>query len=193
MRPPTTSSRVARRRAAQRERILSIASRRFAEQGVDHVRLDQVADEADLARNTLYSHFGTKDDLVEAIVRPALEQGLQDLRRLARARPRERIDGTLAVYWRLWEKHGQALRIAYRLQGFPAGQLAELHGAFAQGVLAALKSAARAGILRVRDPAIAARMVMRVAIPLLELYAGYDDAERLFVESMRGLLVVDVR
>lgn len=187
----STSSRVARRRAAQRERILAIAASRFADQGVERVRLDQVADLADLARNTLYSHFGTKDELVDAIVRPALEQGLRELRKLARAHPRERIDGILKLYLRLWEQHGDALRIAYRLHSLPPGPLAELHGAFAQGVLAALKSAARAGILRVSEPPIAARVVMRVAIPLLELYEGYDDAERLFVESMRGLLVVD--
>lgn len=187
----SSSSRVARRRAAQRDTILAIAARRFAEEGVERVRLDQIAEEADLARNTLYSHFGTKEALVDAIVRPALEQGLAELRKLTRAEPRKRIDGILNVYLQLWRLHGHALRVAYRLHGFPSGSLSELHQAFAQGVLAALASAARAGILRVRDPSIAARVVMRVAIPLLELYAGYPHADSLFSDSMRGLLVTD--
>jgi len=158
---------------------------------VGRVRLDQIADEVDLARNTLYSHFGTKEELVEAIVRPALEQGLGELRELSRLKARERIDGILKVYLLLWRHHSDALRVAYGLQAFTAGPLVALHQSFAEGVLAGLKSASRAGILRVREPLIAARVIMRVAIPLLELYGGYDDAEQLFLQSMRGLLVVD--
>ena len=186
-----TSSRIARRRAAQRAAILSIAAQRFAEHGVDRVRLDQIADEADVARNTLYSHFSTKEALVEAIVRPGLEQGLSALRKLRGKEPRQRIDGVLEAYLQLWRQHRDSLRVASRLQSFPSGNLAELHQAFAQGVLTALRSAARAGILRVKNPTIAARLVMRVAIPLLELYLGYPNAEQLFHDSMQGLLLLD--
>jgi len=188
---PRPSPRVARRRACQRERILGIAARRFATEGVESVRLDQIADEADVSRNTLYSHFATKEQLVEAVMRPALEQGVAELRRLARRPARERIDGILALYLCLWREHASGLVVASRLRTLPPGPLADLHEAFAQGVLSALAAAARAGILRVREPLIAARVVMRVAIPLLELYARYDNLDTLFADSMRGLLVVD--
>ena len=187
------SSRIVRRRALQRERIVAVAARRFAEVGPDLVRLDQIADAADLARGTLYSHFPTKGDLIRAIVRPVLEHAVAGLRRVARGRARDRIEGLLALYLELWGAHRDALRVSYRLQHVELGEIAALHGAFLEGVLTVLGAAAKARILRTRDPIVGARMIMRTAVPLLEICTAQPNGEQLFIESMRGLLIVDRR
>jgi AcrR family transcriptional regulator len=170
---------------------LALAARHFAARGLDAVRLDDIADSADVARGTLYSHFASKEALVTAIVRPALELALREVHEIGECRARVAIDRVVALYLRLWREHGEALRVSHRLGRPPPGELAALHTAFVTGLVRALRPAATAGILRVREPELAVLVVARVAVPLLELYAGRADGERLFSDSLRGLLVAD--
>lgn len=168
-----------------------MAARRFAEGGVDAVGLEAVAEEADVARGTLYSHFATKDALVEAILAPLIEEATAAL---ASARPRgarRRVEALLGVYRELWQRHPDALRLSYKLQDRNLRGLGRAHGAFMAEVLAALEPAASRGLLRVGSAAVAARTLARTAVPLLELYDGLPDGERVFAEAMLGLLLVD--
>ncbi|GAA1866740.1 TetR/AcrR family transcriptional regulator [Asanoa iriomotensis] len=59
-----------------RQRLIEAAAEVFLDRGPD-VKLDEVARRAGLAASSLYRHFPTKDDLVEAVLtelmRPALE------------------------------------------------------------------------------------------------------------------------
>ncbi len=181
--------RVARRRALTRDRIVATAARRFAEAGPDQVRLDEVADGADVARGTLYSHFRTKDDLLCAIVEPVLAAAIRRTRALGRASAREGVDRLLRVYLDLWHAHPDALRIAYKAQDMPIGDLGRLHREFTAGVLEVFGRARRAGILRSGDPRLAGHVMRQVAVPLLELYGGHPDGDRLFLEGLRALLL----
>lgn len=187
-RRPRTSPRLARRRAETRERILRVAAARFAAQGVGEVRLDEIADEADVARGTLYNYFPTKEALVIAILKPVLELAERKVQGMADLGPRRGVDALLALFLELWRSHAEPLRVVHRIPQ-PLGELAALHGSFLQGVLRVFERSARAGILRAKDGALAARIIGRVAIPLLELYDGHPRAEALFVESVRGLLL----
>ena len=186
-----TSPRVARRRAETRARLLSVAARRFAERGLDAVRLDEIADEADVARGTLYSHFDTKEALAIAVLRPVLQKAVDTIRSQEHFTAQAGVEGLLELYLLLWREHRDALRVAYRLQEMPLGELAPLHRDFMIGALAVLNRASEAHLLRVSNGALAARTLSRVAIPLLELYAEQPDPDRLFMESMRGLLLAD--
>lgn len=185
--------RVDRRRARARARILDVAARRFAERGFDEVRLDTIAEEADVARGTLYTHFESKDALVSAILAPLLEQAGAAVRALSGRSGREAVRGLCAVYLDLWHHHPHALRLSYQLQARPLGELAPLHGAFLRGVLDALAVPEQEGILRTGNTALAARVLAKVAIPLLELYGRQPAADALFVESIEGLLLRAVR
>lgn len=192
--PPAAASerpRVARRRAATRGRILAVAARRFAETGPDGVRLDEVAEAADVARGTLYSHFRTKHDLLFAIVEPVLSQAARKTAPLTRLPARHGVNGLLALYLDLWRTYPDALRIAYKAQDIPIGELRTLHGRFLKGVMRVFERASRAGVLRADDAALAGHVLRQVAVPLLELYARHADGERIFVESLRGLLLRD--
>jgi AcrR family transcriptional regulator len=184
-------SRVARRRAATRDRIVSSAARRFAEAGPDTVRLDDIAEAADVARGTLYSHFRTKDDLLYAIVEPVLRHAARRTLSLARLGARNGIDRLIELYLELWHAFPDALRIAYKAQDMPLGDLGVLHRRFLGGVLRVFEKAERAGILRSGDPLLAGHVMRQVAVPLLELYARHADGDRLFVDGLRGLLLKD--
>jgi TetR/AcrR family transcriptional regulator, cholesterol catabolism regulator len=186
---PRPAPRVARRRALARERIVATAARRFAEAGPGAVRLDEIADGADVARGTLYSHFRTKDDLLCAIVEPVLSAAIRRTRALGRAPARDAVEGLLGAYLDLWHAHPDALRIAYKAQDMPIGDLGRLHREFTAGVLQVFGRARRAGILRSGDPLLAGHVLRQVAVPLLELYGGRSDGDRLFLEGLRALLL----
>lgn len=170
---------------------MATAARRFAESGPDAVRLDDVADGADVARGTLYSHFRTKDDLLCAIVEPVLRMAVRKTRALGRADARGGVDRLLRLYLDLWHAYPDALRIAYKAQDAPIGDLGALHRAFLSGVLRVFARAQGAGILRSGDPLLAGHVMRQVAVPLLELYARHAEGDRLFLEGLRALLLTE--
>lgn len=77
---PTGSSRVARRRDRRKAEIVRTATRILAESGYQGMSLEDVAEQTDIAKATLYHYFSSKD----ALVAEALESLTQDvLQRLA--------------------------------------------------------------------------------------------------------------
>jgi len=170
-----------------------MAARRFAEAGPDAVRLDAIAEAADVARGTLYSHFRTKDDLLCAIVEPVLRLAVRKTAALGRLDARTGIDQMLRLYLELWHAYPDALRIAYKAQDMPLGDLGTLHRNFLKGVLRVFDRANQAGILRSGSPLLAGHVLRQVAVPLLELYASHPDGDGLFVEGLRALLLTEPR
>jgi AcrR family transcriptional regulator len=77
-----------------RERLLDTAQRLFYAQGAS-VGVDALLKEANVARRSLYEHFGGKDGLVEAVLRRATEQDLAwyDAALAAETEPRARLLG----------------------------------------------------------------------------------------------------
>ena len=188
---PAPAPRVARRRAATRDRIVATAARLFAQAGPDAARMDEVAEASDVARGTLYSHFPTKDALLCAIVEPVLRLGVSRTAALGRLDAREGLDRLLALYLELWHTHPDALRIAYKAQDMPLGDVGALHREFLRGLLRVFERASRSGILRSGDPVLAGHVMRQIAVPLLELYSRHADGDRLFAEGLRGLLLKD--
>lgn len=62
-----TTERVGGRGA--RERILSAAAELFYKQGVNATGISELAESAHVSKRTLYQHFATKDDLIDACLR----------------------------------------------------------------------------------------------------------------------------
>jgi AcrR family transcriptional regulator len=170
---------------------VAAAAHRFAQAGPDAVRLDEVAEAADVARGTLYSHFRTKDDLLCAIVEPVLQVAIRKAAVLGRFDARHGVEHLLRLYLDLWQAHPDALRIAHKAQDMPLGDLGALHRSFLKGVMRVFERAARAGILRPGDPMLAGHVMRQVAVPLLELYASHSEGDRLFVEGLTALLLTE--
>ena len=191
MTPSAPSSRVERRRAETRARIVHVAAQRFAAEGLDGVRLDAVATAADVARGTLYNHFPSKDSLLLAVMEPVLHQAASGAEALVASGAQDGVDGLLGLYLDLWRDHRDALRVTYHGQAQPLGSLEPLHGRFLAAVLTLLQREAARGQLRTADPLLSARILGTVAVPLLEGYEQHPAGERLFRQSVRGLLVGD--
>jgi AcrR family transcriptional regulator len=65
---PSAPTRVERRQERVRARLKEAASKLIAEKGVEGLRLRDVTDTADVGFGSFYSHFTSKDELVEAVV-----------------------------------------------------------------------------------------------------------------------------
>ncbi|HEY3446297.1 MAG TPA: TetR/AcrR family transcriptional regulator [Myxococcales bacterium] len=184
------SPRVARRRVETRARLLSVASRLFAQRSFAGVRLDEIADQADVARGTLYSHFDSKEELLRAIVQPVLERAVDCLQRIPETLPaRQAVDELLRTYLGLWRLGPDAMRLAHRFEGAPPRSLFALHDVHVRHVVAILRRAAEAGLLRLGDPMLSARIFATTAVPVLEIVSGSAQAETLFLDAMGGLLL----
>jgi AcrR family transcriptional regulator len=58
----------AARRARTRAQLLDAAAQVYAEQGVDRATLDEVAEQAGFTKGAVYDHFGSKDNLLFALL-----------------------------------------------------------------------------------------------------------------------------
>ncbi len=186
----TQSPRVARRRSKTRQRILAVAAQLFASRGLDGVTLSDIADEADVSRGNLYSHFGSKGELVHAVCKPMLAHTMEQYQALAELPPAQAIESVIRTHLTVWREFPGALSVAHQLQGAVVEQAASAHGTHPREALQVLERAAEAGLLRV-EPLLAFKILNSIAVPLLELCQEADESDELFVESMLRLLLKD--
>jgi len=73
------SNRVARRRDRRKAEIVKTATRILTESGYQGMSLEDVAEQTDIAKATLYHYFSSKDDLVAAALEVLTQEVLQRL------------------------------------------------------------------------------------------------------------------
>lgn len=74
----------AERRAATTEAILTAARRLFGEQGFAATTVDDIADQADVAKGAVYHHYKTKEALFEAVFDQVSRDLVQEIDRAVR-------------------------------------------------------------------------------------------------------------
>ena len=177
-----------------RERVLRAATSSFLMHGY-RSSVDAIAREAGVAKQTVYHHFPSKDELFKAVARDLakrvlveLEAEPQDVRagllRFARAY-RKRVLGAqgIATFRALVPEVPRFPALARAMYAGSAGVLVERLAAY-------LAKAMDAGRLRRDDPEFAAEV-------LLGMLVGHDRVKRLFgvagaeKESQRAARIVD--
>jgi AcrR family transcriptional regulator len=87
-------------RASARERLLRAADELFYEEGIHTVGIDRIIERAGVAKATLYSAFGSKDELVRAYLRERHQRNQERMERLLSERygsARERLIGIFEI------------------------------------------------------------------------------------------------
>jgi AcrR family transcriptional regulator len=64
-------------RASRRDEILAIAAGIFARQGIANTTVRDIGEQAGILSGSLYHHFTSKDDIVEEILRAALDPDIE--------------------------------------------------------------------------------------------------------------------
>lgn len=143
-----------------RERLLAAANELFYREGVHTVGIDRVIERAGVAKATLYSTFGSKDELIAAYLEARHNAMRERLRRAIdrRRSPRARLLAAFDVQADL------AADESYRGCAF-ANATAESHGSSADAAVARYRAWVRATFAElaadagVRDPATLARQL----------------------------------
>lgn len=87
------------RRERTRQRICEAARELFLRQGFTSTTMEEIANEADLRRSTVYNHFRDKEEILAAIGRDYVAELSTVINRLPSPRPtREQIDTWIAEF-----------------------------------------------------------------------------------------------
>ncbi len=170
------------------EGLLGVAGGLMAEQGVATVSVEQILLAAGLSRGTFYGFCGGKNDLVAAIIKPALEEGAASLEQLATRPAPEIVPAIVSVYEQLWERHRNALLMIPGVTADAFGRIRDGHKAYTDAMHRALVRAEAGGQLRNDSAMDSFRVLTRTAVPLLRVYQDHPDGQRLYRESMTALL-----
>lgn len=182
--PPPRSR--AAHRAAREAAILRAALRCFAERGYDGARIEDIAENAQIGKGTLYVYFASKQALLEGVVRAALGPGLAALEAVS---ARDAEDPRIALR-AIVAQAREALRhpdaaIYMRVLVAEAGRTPEVSAIVASEILTpVLKAVSRviargaaAGAFRPVDADVAARLLLAPA-----LFAGLGNEASGFTE-----------
>ncbi|MGW7238591.1 TetR/AcrR family transcriptional regulator [Streptomyces sp. NPDC054804] len=85
-------------KAASRERVLRIASRKVRTDGVGRLGIADLMKEAGLTHGGFYKHFASRDDLVTQAAAAALAEGSAKMERAARKNDQDARAGLLDAY-----------------------------------------------------------------------------------------------
>jgi AcrR family transcriptional regulator len=167
-------------------RILDAAQRHFNEHGLERANVDAIAADAGVSKMTVYSNFGSKEGLFQAVVRDRTAPVVADVPGAGALDPDQPEQALLAVGARFLAlaRGDEALGTMRSVYGV-AGALPEACRAFytegpelVKGELAAyLRRAHAAGTLKVRNPLQAADL-------FLSMFLGSGH--------IRGLLKLEV-
>jgi AcrR family transcriptional regulator len=111
--------RTAPRKGDRREAaILDAAERQLSEGGADRITVETIATAAGITRGALYFYFGSKNDVLAALVErtaAAVVADIEDADRSAPADPREALRQGLVRTAGSWAEHGAVMRAAVEL------------------------------------------------------------------------------
>ncbi|WP_119065260.1 TetR/AcrR family transcriptional regulator [Aggregatilinea lenta] len=117
---PPRQTRTERRKAATRGKIVNAASRLFRAHGFDATTMERIAEEADVAKATLYSYFSAKEAILNDYVKQAFQEQNANKRALLRDLPdtRARLTAILnELIKRVQAQHAIFEKyLAYRVQ-----------------------------------------------------------------------------
>ncbi len=183
------SEKVARRRDRVRGELLAIAVEKFVGKGAENVAVEEIIEEAGIARSTFYSFFANKEQLIEEITRPVFEQGIEQFEKLNDCNTAELMDGILKTYLFLWERNPAALLLSQYMgeKYFPLVE--DLHIKFVEQLAAHLSRLEKAKLLRNGSVEYTTRLLARTAVRTLRIYAQDSEFRSLFMNTMRGQLL----
>lgn len=106
-------TRVDRRRARTRALILDIAAEMFSD-GYHNVRVEQLADKADVSVGAIYTHFGSKEGVLLALAERAFSQFNAELDEAfdPQLSALEQVMAVADRYVRFYIRHRQVFRVA---------------------------------------------------------------------------------
>ncbi|MFD7711724.1 TetR/AcrR family transcriptional regulator [Streptomyces sp. NPDC059785] len=181
--PPARGRRATERKGDLRERaILDTCEALLAEKGYDAMTVGDIAQGAGITRGALYFYFGSKQEVVTALVARTVEHLWERSRATAEADdPREAVATALRRTVELWNDHGLVMRTAID-RSLTVPEIGELWNHTADLFIAAITAVLeRAGVRPGSAPEQASAMA-RVLCWMIErtfYHASQESREKL--------------
>ncbi len=171
-----------RGKSRRHDRILQTAATLFAEKGYPEVSFEQIADEAQVARRTLYNHFHDKCSLYRTLIEQIMLTANTSLGTHVQTYGSSR-NTAFRFCFNLWEEFGVTLKIIHHewWETFP--ELEVLHHRFLGVFIPLFEEPSSIGLA----PAVQARLVFRSFITVLESLESGPDRERQFLLIMQRM------
>lgn len=120
---------LARSQRARRERVIDAVLALASEGGYEAVQLRSVADRADVAVRTIYSYYGSRDELLRAaMLEWQVEFFEESITRIRGTRPVDRVLSLFRYYYEVFEQDPHRLEAYMRVQQTPAMEEIERRG-----------------------------------------------------------------
>jgi AcrR family transcriptional regulator len=209
--PKMVRARVERRDAMEhRRRILEVARKLFAEQGVGAVSMHQIAKSAGIGQGTLYRRYAHKGELCMDLLSERNECFVEEMRALLAgkrsATALERLDGALECVINFFEEQGALLGpiAGATLHHFPCEEggkpptfeSSSLHTWLYELLILLISEAVEQGEIGALDVAFTADAILATINPLVYLFQrrerGYSSerilqgVRHIYVEGMRA-------
>lgn len=184
-------SRTQRKRDDIRKKIKLVAGKHFAESGITSTHLDKIAEEVDIARGTLYSHFSNKDELVKAILMDLLQEAVVAIESINSDNSIQALEDLLVIYIKLWKNHPYAWKMTLQVKENDLGSLSEYHQRVMTAIIKIFELLNKDKILRTGKPELSAYIFYVVSMNLMEIHnKQFPKGEKIFIESVKGLLIL---
>ena len=183
------SPKIRKRRLKIRQTLVEEAAALFAQRGIDQVSVDEIIDEAGIAKSTFYTFFPSKNDLVAGILAPVFASGSAALDSLGNADGMEVVEGVADIYLELWTEYSDAFAMITQIDAKHFALVQSEHEMFADSLQEALSRIKSPNALRTKSPETARKIVAQCAIPLLKTYDGAPDFHDLFRSTLAALLL----
>jgi len=187
------SPRVQRRQQRTRQAILDVATEQFASKSYATVSVEQIIEAADISRGTFYRLFKDKQEVLAEILRPLMEMYGSELAGIDTTDPREVIDRVIDVYIRIWREAPTAFSLSQKDSVGFFHLIENSHRPAMIQMQRLFKLVEPHDILRADKAEDALALMARSAVVVLRVYDGHPEWERLFADSMRGLLLKNSR
>ncbi len=173
----------------KRESIIVAAMEEFRDRGYEGGSMDRIAELAGASKRTVYNHFPSKDELLQAVI----DRFSSEMRsmKLIRYDPGRGLEEQLAKFAEAelaavkdptWMGFIKVLLTVFMRNPELAGKAVSKHAASEDSITTWTREAARDGKLAVEDPALAAGVfnaMLSGAITWPAVYQGYLDDEAL--------------
>lgn len=187
-RQPARSRRTTERKGDVRERaILDICETLLADKGYEAMTVGDIAQGAGITRGALYFYFGSKQEVVTALVARTVEHLWERSRATAQSEePRQAIAAAMRRTVELWNEHGLVMRTAIDLS-LTVPEIGELWNHTADLFIAAITAVLeRAGVQPGTEPEQASAMARALCwmIERTFYHASQESREKLQEASM---------
>ena len=183
------SPKITKRRQRTRETLIDVAAKAFAERGIDKVSVDEIIDQAGIAKSTFYTFFRSKKDLVGAIIAPVFDGGSAGLEAIASDRLDDVVDGIIEVYLDLWREYADAFLLLSDLDEKYFALVEQEHHRFSQTLHRVIDRPKELDRLRGGSPEYTHQLVARCALPLLKIFSDDNNFDDVFKSAMKDLLL----